>query len=132
MGSSFIEYRGHGFWSSDSFIESLAGEVAKAIERQPKKEDWQANLSAHWKLQSSGAFGGWVHLNLDEFLTGEEHREKLRAVVQAVVSLHASDDPIHQTGILLLRLLDGELTTEASSPLDYMVERDNKPGSAKV
>lgn len=126
MGSSFIEYRGFGFWSSDPLIERLASEVAIAIENQGKEEEWQSDLAAHWKLQASGEFHGWVHLNLDEFLTREERRKQLRDVLQTVVDQHlAGDDPIRETGVFLLRLLDGKLTTDASSPLDYMVGRDS-------
>lgn len=129
MGSSFIKYRGYGFWSFDRFIERLAGEVAEAISK-PTIEDWRTELAAHWKLQAAGNFRGWVHLNLDEFLTAEERREELRRVVQAVVDQHPpGDDPIRQTGALLLQLIDGELTTDASSPLDYMV--DEKQHSAR-
>src|ERR1700686_2625632 len=113
MGSSFIEYRGFGFWSFDPFIERLAGEVAAAIEKQKMEEEWQAELSAHWKRQASGDFHGWVHLNLDEFLTGEERRIQLRHLVEGVVDQHpTSDDPIRETGAFLLRLLDGKLTTD--------------------
>jgi hypothetical protein len=123
MGSSFIKYRDCGFWSVDRFIERLACEVAEAIAK-PMIEDWRAELAAHWKLQATGNFDGWVHLNLDEFLTGEERREQLRKVVQTVVGQHPRrDDPIRQTGVLLLQLLDGNLTTDASSPLDYMVDK---------
>jgi hypothetical protein len=126
MGSSFIEYRGFGFWSFDPFIERLAGEVAAAIEKQKKEEEWQAELAAHWKRQASGDFHGWVHLNLDELLTEEERRKQIRNVVQTVVDQHSTaDDPIRETGVFLLRLLDGKLTTDAASPRDYMVGRNN-------
>jgi hypothetical protein len=122
MGSSFIKYRDYGFWSFDRFIERLADEVAEAIAK-PTVEDWRTELAAHWKRQATGNFGGWVHLNLDEFVTGEERREQLRKVVQTVVDQHPpGDDPIRQTGVLLLQLLDGNLMTDASSPLDYMVD----------
>ena len=133
MGSSFIEYRGFGFWSFDPFIERLAGEVAAAIENQKQKEEeeWQAELAAHWKVQASGGLHGWVHLNLDGFLTGEDRRKQICDVVQALMEERPTpDDPIHETGVLLLRLLDGKLTTDAASPLEYMVGR-NRPESGQ-
>jgi hypothetical protein len=110
MGSSFIEYRGFGFWSFDPFIERLAGEVAAAIENQKEEEEWQADLGAHWKLQASGDFHGWVHLNLDEFLTGEERNKQIRSVVQTVVEQHpTADDPIRETGVFLFGCWTGNL-----------------------
>ncbi|HSY90796.1 MAG TPA: hypothetical protein VK812_05455 [Candidatus Binatus sp.] len=124
MGSSFIEYRDYGFWSFDRFIECLAREVAEDIVKREKLEDWEVKLVAHWRLQASGGFMGCVHLKLDEFLTEEERRQQLRKVVQTVVDQHPpGDDPIRQTGVLLLQLLDGNLMTDASSPLDYMVDK---------
>jgi len=70
---------------------------------------------------ASGGFGGWVHLYLDELLIDDRRRSQIQGVIQRVTELHADDDPIHQTGILLLKLLDGKLKTDAASPLDYMV-----------
>ncbi len=123
MGSSFINFRGRGFWSRDDYIEDLAREVAAAVSADESKEEWLSQLAAHWQLQSSGAFSGWVHLRLDEFLVPEEKRKKLYSVVQSVMERHPSEHATHRTAALLMRLLDGELTTDASSPLDYMVGR---------
>lgn len=123
MGSSFINFRAHGFWSSDDHIEDLAREVATVICADEAKEEWLSELASHWQLQSSGAFSGWVHLRLDEFLASEERRKKLRVLVQSVTDRYQADHVVHRTGFLMLRLLDGELTTDASSPLDYMVGR---------
>ena len=121
MGSSYIEYRGYGFWSRDSFVEQVAGDVAAAIEGLPAKELWLSQLAAHWKLQASGVFGGCLHLKIDEFASTEPRRLTLRELVQASADRRDHDDLACQTALLLLRLLDGELTTTAASPLDYMV-----------
>lgn len=121
MGSSFIKYRGYGFWSADCFVERLAKESADVMEKRTNKETWQSDLASHWRLQASGAFGGWVHLNLDEFLIGEDRRDLLRDIVQGVIKDYPEDDPVRLTGNLLLSLLDGKLTTNAASPRDYMV-----------
>jgi hypothetical protein len=123
MGSSFIKYHDHGFWSHDTFIEDLAREVAAVIDGLSQKEDWLAELGAHWRLQASGTFGGWIHLKLDDFLVSEERKRALRDIVRSVADRHTPEDPIHQTGVFVVRLLDGEITTDAASPLDYMVGR---------
>ena len=128
MGSSFIKYRDHGFWSHDTFVEDLAREVATVIDGLPKAEAWLAELGAHWRLQASGDFSGWIHLKLDDFLVSEERRKSLRNIVRSVAGRHAAEDPIHQTGVFVVRLLDGELATDATSPLDYMVGR-RPPGN---
>lgn len=123
MGSSFTNFRGHGFWSRDDYIEDLAREVAAAVNADESKEEWLSQLASHWQLQSSGAFSGWVHLRLDEFLVSEERRKRLCAVVESVMDAHPSEHPTHRTGALMRRLLHGEMTTDASSPLGYMVGR---------
>jgi hypothetical protein len=121
MGNSFVKFHNHGFWSSDRYIEKLAGDVAEVIENMPTKEQWLADLAAHWKLQSPGVFNGCVDLNLDEFLSPEERRSLIRELVRSTTDKHPASDTFHQTGLLQLQLLDGLLTTDASSPLDYMV-----------
>jgi hypothetical protein len=126
MSSSFIEYRGHGFWSDDRFIEHLVGEVADVLLSDRRKEEWRMALGAHWNLQATVHFTGWMHLKLDEYLSDEEKRAELCGIVQAVADRHAAEGPIHQTGVLLVRLLDGDISWDASSPLDYMVDRDKR------
>src|SRR5687768_6261953 len=123
MGSSFINFRGRGFWSTDDYIEDLASEVAAAINAAADGEEWLSQLASHWQLQSSGDFSGWIHLRLDEFLTSEERSKRLRALIQSVVGRYLLEHVVHRTGALMLRLLDGALTTDASSPLDYLIER---------
>ena len=123
MSSSFIEYRGYGFWSHDSFTERLIAEVSTVASRVQER-DWLKELSAHWALQSSGGFAGWIHLKLDEFVTDDLRSMELQQVITECVDHHSEKDPIHQTGLLLLSLLQGKVVWTATSPLDYMVGRE--------
>lgn len=122
MSSSFIEYRGHGFWSDDRFTEKIVSEAA-ALAKAPSGEDWLNELSIHWELESSGAFAAWMHLKLDDFITDESRNARLQMIIGECMNLHAEDDPVHQTGVLLLLLLQGKVTWTDSSHLDYMVGR---------
>jgi hypothetical protein len=122
MGSSFAEYRGFGFWSRDRLLQRIAGELADIIDAQSPREDWLSELSLHWKQQASGNFNGWIHLELDDFLTTEERRLQVLAFVQQVTERYPVVHSIHRTGILLIRLIRGELKTNAASPLDYMID----------
>jgi hypothetical protein len=121
MSTSFVEYRGFGFWSWDPYIERVAGAVADTILSKEEREDWLTELAEHWKLQSSGIFMGWVHLKLDDFLIDEARRIELREFVRLVTEKEIVDSPLHKTGVFLLSLLDGKIAWTAASPLDYMV-----------
>jgi hypothetical protein len=121
MSTSFIEYRGHGFWSFDAYTERLIEEVANLV-LQSAHAAWEMELAAHWKNQASGSFRAWMHLNLDEFLNDERRRDLLVGRVLTAKENHPSGDPVHETAVLLLKLLNGEIKWDASSPLDYMVK----------
>lgn len=76
MSTSFVEYRGRGFWSFDGYLEHALALLADQIGHSPN-DKWLADLRDHWRDQSSGAFRGWIHPNLDEYLPEEERREQV-------------------------------------------------------
>lgn len=120
MSTSFVEYRGRGFWSWDGYLEHVLALLADRIGSSPK-EEWLAQLRDHWKLQSSGIFNGWVSPKLDEFLINDERREAVLALLRDINSQPDITREAEQTARLLEALLLGRLNTDASSPLDYMV-----------
>lgn len=95
----------------------MASECREHLPAQP----WLAEACEHWELQAGGIFNGWVHAKLDEFLTGEERVSLIISISERVKDKFPPEHPLRQTGELFVRLLKGELTTDASSPLDYMV-----------
>lgn len=121
MGSSFVEYRGQGFWSYDGYLEDVLALLAHAIGDSPS-EAWWSELRDHWRLQSSGDFNGWIHPNLDGYLTSDERRTAVLTLVENIASRPDLRKEAQQTLALLTALLMGELSTDASSPLDYMVK----------
>ena len=123
MGKSFVEYRGRGFWSWDGYLEHVLALVAAKLSDSSGK-DWKAQLRDHWNLQSSGIFLGWIHPQLDDFLTTDERRNELVRVLDDIVSQPNLRREARETIMLLRRLLLGELVTNASSPIDYMVSGD--------
>ena len=120
MGTSFVEYKGRGFWSWDGYLEHVLALLAHRIGDSPNQE-WLAELRDHWRAQSSGAFVGWIHPNLDELLTSDERRETVLALVDEIASQADLRPEAKQTASLLAALLRGQIKTDASSPLDYMV-----------
>lgn len=121
MGSSFTEFKDHGFWSRDHFLEGWLNELAANCRKHTTASPWLEAVCEHWELQAAGFFNGWIHANLDEFLTDEERVSLIISISERVKDRFPPDHPLNQTGELFVRLLKGELTTDASSPLDYMV-----------
>jgi hypothetical protein len=120
MSTSFVEYRGRGFWSWDGYLEHLLRLLADLI-GSSGEQGWLADVRDHWRAQSSGAFRGWIHPNLDAFITDDERRDKVLALVGDIVSQSDLPREVRETAKLLNVLLREELATDASSPLDYMV-----------
>jgi hypothetical protein len=120
LSSSFVEHRGRGFWSRDNYLEHVLALLADRIGESPNQK-WLADLRDHWRSQSSGNFRGWIHPKLDEFITNDERRETVLTLLDDLLSLPDPPREAQQTLKLLEALLRGEITTDASSPLDYMV-----------
>jgi hypothetical protein len=120
MSTSFVEYRGRGFWSWDGYLEHVLALLADRIGSSPNQE-WLAHLRQHWRAQSSGDFRGWIHPNLDEFLTNNERRETVLTLLDDITTQSDLSREAQETAKLLESLLRGQMTTDASSPLDYMV-----------
>lgn len=120
MATSFVEYRGHGFWSWDGYLEHVLALVAAKLRESPGN-DWKAQLRDHWKLQSSGVFSAFMHPQLDNFLTTDERRDELIRMLDEITSEPDLRREARETIRLLKSLLLGEITTDASSSLEYMV-----------
>src|SRR6266850_1474697 len=120
MSTSFVEYRGRGFWSWDGYLEHVLALLADRIGSSPS-EEWLAELRDHWHAQSSGDFRGWIHPNLDEFVTSDERRESVLGLLEGITSQAGLTREAKETARLLEALLRGQINTDASSPLDYMV-----------
>ena len=120
MSTSFVEYRGRGFWSWDGYLEHVLALLADRIGEAPG-EEWLIELRNHWRDQSSGAFRGWIHPKFDEFLATDNRRETVLTILDETISQPHLTREARETATLLERLLRGQITTDASSPLDYMV-----------
>ncbi len=74
-----------------------------------------------WLVQATGIFNGWIHANLNEFLVDTKRVSLIISVSERVKNNFPPNHFLNKTGGLFVRLLKGELLTDASSPLDYMV-----------
>lgn len=120
MGSSYVGYRGKGFWSWDGYLEHLLVLLADSIPASETNQ-WLLQARDHWREQASGIFGGWIHPMFDEYCATEERRVVLVGMVKSLLGRNDLTAEVRETAELLLSLLNSEMETDASSPLDYMV-----------
>jgi hypothetical protein len=83
MSTSFVEYKGHGFWSWDGYLEHVLALLADKVGAAPE-QPWLSELRDHWRAQASGAFSGWIHPKLDEYVTDEERLKLILVLVEGV------------------------------------------------
>jgi hypothetical protein len=117
MGTSFVEYRGFGFWSRDSFISEWLDALLEEMRSLQSSQPWQVSLMEHWRGQAA-IDGGMMSLGLDEFLRDGNRREIVASLARKAVD-HTSPSA-HRTGELFIDLLDGKLKTTVGSPIDYL------------
>jgi hypothetical protein len=116
--------RGRGFWSWDGYLEHVLILLANTIGQSPG-EPWLSELRDHWRSQASGAFSAWIHPKLDQYVASEERRKVVLALVEGVISQPGLTREAEETARLLKSLLLEEITTDASSPLGYMVSGEH-------
>ena len=117
MGTSFVEYRGFGFWTRDIFLESWLRSMLNEMAKVPAQEEWQRALASHWQTQTA-VNGGCVDLGLDRFLVDDVKRDLVLSTAKGALK---ESRPLGQrTGELFIDLLSGKLKTTVSSPIDYL------------
>ena len=85
------------------------------------QESWLNEVRDHWREQASAAFSAWIHPNLDEYVNGENRRKVILRIIDEVRSRNDSTREAAETVEFLRRLILGEISTDAASPLDYVV-----------
>ncbi len=120
MATSFVRYRGKGFWSYDPYLEHLLALLSGTI-LEPVAEPWLLEAKQHWLRQSSGDFAAFMHPRLDEILSNDARRDRVLELIAAAARARGSTPEVRATADLLAKLLEGRLTTDESSPREYMV-----------
>ncbi len=123
MSTSFVRYRGRGFWSYDPYLEHLLALLSEAI-TEPVADPWLREAKEHWLRQSSGDFAAFLHPEFDEMLSSDARRDRVLELIATVVRRTDATVEVRGTGELLRKLLEGKLETDEASPRDYMVAGD--------
>ncbi|MBC8155340.1 MAG: hypothetical protein H7Z72_20825 [Bacteroidetes bacterium] len=116
--------------------------LAREFEKIDDKADWQKHLISDWKDAATVGYIGCVPSYLDDYFNTPARIDLLRTALKTIISglaaadfLSLSDLNDNQVGMgdwghvntqgfrntaqLMLDLIDGKLTTDASSPIDY-------------
>lgn len=117
MGKSFVKYKGFGFWSRDSFIESWLATLIAEMEKMQGREPWQQALMEHWRIQAQ-IDAGCMRVGLDDFLTDKARQQFVVSVAKQ--ALRSAEPLGRETGELFIKLLEGRLKTNVLSPIDYL------------
>jgi hypothetical protein len=126
MGSSYVEFRGKGFWSWDGYLCDLLGVLATTpIERSDPT--WLAEARKEWLKEESKGICRWVSPQLSEILDWDDRVQTFLRLIDEVQRRPDLTPELAETLTLLIALLEGELTTDASSPLDYVVQGKGFP-----
>ncbi|SBT45718.1 hypothetical protein [Micromonospora auratinigra] len=74
MGSSYLEYRGSGFWVRDYQAEVWLYLLAQEAEQAAAAHGWLTEARDDWHMQATAGFMGCVSSCLDEHLAGAPDR----------------------------------------------------------
>jgi hypothetical protein len=90
MGTSFVEYRGRGFWTRDAKIEVWLCLLAHSARESTESSDWLRGAAEHWHLQGTVGFMGCVSPDLDvHAATPERARSIIELATQTIAALRA-------------------------------------------
>ena len=142
MGTSFIDFKGYGFWARDASIELWLYLLVQEIDKLESKPEWLKEARDHWHTQATVGFAGWIHPQLDNFLISQDRIELVVGLSECTLrglgnqgeylsrdylnslrvggegSWWARDVEVEmfaQTGRKFVELLKGEVKTDAST-----------------
>ena len=85
MGTSFVDYRGGGFWASDGAIEIWLRLLIREIDSRAPVPSWLAELREHWREQATFGGVGSLHFALDDFIIDDTRRQIVLSVAEGAL-----------------------------------------------
>jgi hypothetical protein len=86
MGTSFVDYRGCGFWTRDAALETILGLIVVDLQPLSKSNDTLSAVLDWWTLQATAGFNGCVSPSLDEKLADPSLRPVVSAGLRRVLA----------------------------------------------
>lgn len=85
MGSSFVNFKGSGYWSPDAPLEVWLRFLADKVRDLPSADPWLREIGEYWHTQSGVGFIGCVNAGLDDYVTDEKRIETVIALCYSVL-----------------------------------------------
>lgn len=86
VGSSFVEYRGSGFWTRDAALETVLGLLVAELQPLCGREDKLSAVLDYWTLQATAGFTGCISPDLDKNLANPNLRSHAIAALRRVLA----------------------------------------------
>ncbi|RZL07143.1 MAG: hypothetical protein EOO89_23505 [Pedobacter sp.] len=141
MGTSYVGFIDKGYWTNDAFLEGFSYLLAREFKKINNKEHWQIDMIENWITATVG-FVGCVPSYFKLFDSHDKIQVLRNTLLNILSQLRSNPMYItvselneHNIGQrvwqnpsvdsfinitqLTLKLIDGELNTDASSPIDY-------------
>lgn len=95
MGTSFIEYREHGFWSRDAAIELWLYLLAQEARELNERPNWLSDALDDWQIQATAGGVGCLSAGLDQHAsTPERSAVVLSLAEQALARLRSRGETL--------------------------------------
>jgi len=93
MASSFIDFKGNGFWARDGFVESFQLLLFKEIQAQYNNEiEWLNDYKKNLALQSLPLIYGGMSMCLEETVTDNTRIQIIVELINAIEAKISSND----------------------------------------
>ena len=118
MGRSFVEFKGHGFWTRDEWLLDWLMAALRDINDIKNLKRWELEIGQEWDKAIATGFPGGIYPNLDALLTNDE---KCQFVINLSKKIGetAMEPRVKRLAELFVDLIEGKLKTTNSSPIDY-------------
>lgn len=142
MGTSYVEFHNRGYWTHDVFLEGLSYLLAREFSKLNVKDEWQTELIDKWTVAATTSFVGCVPSYFEDFDTHDKVQllretliniqKQLKENSNFLTVCELNENSVGEGGWielnlnlflniakLTLDLIDGQLKSNASSPINY-------------
>jgi hypothetical protein len=113
VGTSFVEYRGSGFWTRDAALETLLGLLVAELQPLCDGQDGLSAVLDRWTLQATAGFTGCVSADLDENLADPDLTSRVIAGLRHVLVRLPADGLVNAVGPGFLERADRVTAAES-------------------